>query len=139
MCLVYDEKETQKLLNRFNSLPKEKTTIDFWKVYEKRENILVAIWRWNKIEKPGIVRSDRSSKKFRIAENDITKINKGIHVFTNKKRAEDFAQKHEVVVKVQTRKQDFIAASNQNVTKEAVFMKVEISEKEWNRVFKKER
>lgn len=141
MCLMYDEGKTNILLKRFDALPKGKTTLDFWKVYKKIGNVLSSIYGKQNIKKHGNVISNRKSKKFRVLKNMETCLHRGIHVITNLKTAQNYRCGEEVLVKVQARKCDFVAAGDcSDLTEnQAVFMKVTISKEEWNRIFKKEK
>jgi len=135
MCLLLSNIKTEALKRSFDS--KENKTLDFWKIYRKNDKSLSCIFRKNKIRKPGIIASDRKSKRIYKDVNGDCEVNKGIHVYTSKRSAIDnlwWGPQNEIAVRVQAKKEDLVAASDLN---EAVFMKITIPQEEWNEIFNK--
>lgn len=136
MCLYYVEHTTKALRERFDNLPEGQDTLDFWKVYDVGGNFLLSPFFDQKIRKAGTIISNRKNKRVKKLVNWITEINKGIHVFTAADFAKDsipYGDSCKVIVKVQAKKKDLIAAG----ARDAVFMKITISKEEWDKVFKK--
>jgi hypothetical protein len=151
MCLFYDKEGTETLKKRFN----KDDTITCYKVYGVRiqrpydndgetKKYLVSPYFPNKkgsvIDEPQVVTADRSGIKMTARETRKGHVDKGIHVFVNKKAAKHSAALlwiHKgVVMPVKCKKKDFVAASkkhNQSAW-EAVFKRVEITQENWDKL-----
>jgi hypothetical protein len=154
MCLFCSKPATKKLEERFE---RHNDTITCYKVYgcelgtwegRKRKRVLRSFFHNNKkggwIKKPGMVISDRRYKKMNEEERTAGIINKGIHVYLSKKPADALCAryKNHVVVPVKCRKEDLVKASlsiPKYRSAQAVFMKVEITQKNWDRLVEKKR
>lgn len=109
----------------------------YYKVYGVGRNlgqngkILFSAILNRKVESPGIVESDRFSKIMTDEESDFNCIERGIHVFTTYEAAHKYSLPSEKVVPVICREEDLVAFGKRD---QAVFMKVEIIEAEWERI-----
>ena len=127
-------------MQRLNASKKGEITC--WKVYDTGNSLklLQSLWQGQRINKAGVVKSDRASKEFTISEYAGGFVNRGIHVFTTRKKAEkelrwaspSGSNKRFVIVPVICRKSDLIA---QGVADDAVFMKVRIEKRTWDKIF----
>lgn len=128
MCLV---KKDNKL---FVAKLKKKKEVNCYKIYypDRALKTLECQHRGNFIvEKPGWVVSNRETKKFNRMERTI--VNKGIHVFLNKKGAEEHLGTG-VIIPVRCYYKDLVAVGILgNSTESAVFMKVRITKKAFDK------
>jgi len=129
-------KKTSKLWQKLQKNGK----ITFWKIYREKGRHLVSAVKKIDVTGPGNVNSDRSDKKLLDKERYAGNVDKGIHVFTYKPKLHKY---YDVgfVVPVICRKEDFVAFNEANYYGReygtAVFMKVEIAQKTWNKVLPK--
>jgi len=144
MCLVLGKDEMGNSHNRLSQtklmdrLKRSKNgKILCWKIYSRRNKCLrtkylKSVHRSFSIYGPGIVKSDRKSKKLTCCERDLGTVYKGIHVFTIPVRS-DF----DAVVPVWCNKEDLVAVNYDG--EEAVFMKVEITPNAFKKALKGKR
>jgi hypothetical protein len=120
MCLYADANATMKLRKR-------KGVCRAWKVYAVEGGALYPPYYGTRqpIIAPGIIKSDRRSIPKRVADGDI--IEKGIHVFLSRSRAERLADGwvDRRVVPITARRGDLVASDYGD--REAVFMSIHIS------------
>ena len=102
-----------------------------WKIYQKRINYLRSYWDRQLVTEPGNVVSDRLNKKINQFEKEYGMIERGIHVYISKPGNLSPWR----VIPVICRKENFVAMNST----EAVFMKVEITKKTWNKIFKEKK
>ena len=144
MCLKLENKNgsfvthlpKSKLMQRLDKAKDGEITC--WKVY----------WKWNShlssvvmggsmggsIDGPGVITSDRETKALTEQEIEDGMIDYGIHVYTSREEAYAALEYYdEVIVPVICRKADFVA---QGIHGDAVFMKIRIRSRDWNRLFK---
>jgi len=135
MCLETTKAETKE----FKEQNKNKEFIICYKVYKKYNNKLYS--PFFSIEEeilPGEIKSNRSRLSFDKRDEDeynhngIWFIGRGIHVFTTLTEAKEWIGFNEIIFKVKCYMKDFVAY-NKNF-KEAVFKKVYLSKKEYNKV-----
>ena len=92
---------------------------------------------YQKLLGPGVIKSNRKSTKITKKEKYTGEIEKGIHVFTTLKEAEIFCKTEyeAAIVKVEVKPKDFVASAYS----EAVYTKISISKREYDKVIKKVR
>lgn len=126
--------------------------ITCWKIYQKRtlcESLSSAVFN-DEIPFWGVVKSDRKYKRLTATEKYECHITSGIHVFLSKKDAEEYFPyyKHEagktcVIVPVTCKLKDYVASGTfhswyfRKDVASAVFMKVRIRPRDWNKIFPK--
>lgn len=133
MCLLYDESSTKS----FKEKNKNKKYIIVWKVYFRRKdgNYINIFYSDGRTIKPStIVRSNRSDQK--VGDDDLDEpnyccsglgINRGIHVYLTREKAQDAFGSHAKVVKCYANMEDFVACDNTRMGNgEAVFMKIKV-------------
>jgi len=140
MCLKYEKSLTEELLNS------KEEVFTFYKIYriDTADESIVSVYQKDIIYYYNIHRnldkiithtSDRLSKPLTELEESDGKVMKGIHVFLDKKNAED--ETHGLywlmAVPVTCKKEDLVAAgrwTDNPLSLQAVFMRVEIKEKD---------
>ena len=145
MCLNIEENESfvEKLLS--------KKEITCYKVYRmnRHRKVLYSPCFSQEISNFGVIKSNRQNKN--IIPEEGNQVEHGIHVFVNKKDAEDYAYlKEKVVVPVLCRENDLIAIGTFETGfhksnygngiksfQSAAFMKVRIRSRDWNKIFDK--
>lgn len=141
MCLNIVEKnvEFEKRLN--NSKRKE---VVCWKVYIKKCASLESPFFTNCVEKSGVVYSSRKEKELGFVEENGEMVGAGIHVFTSREEVREYNDDVEyAVIPVTCRLNDLVATGtffSGRTCKDygsAVFMKVRIRSRDWNKIFKK--
>lgn len=103
-----------------------------WKIYWKEDDHLESYWKYQKISSPRMVLSDRKTgTKLYDWEWENGIVNRGIHVYTRK---QDYVSSECCQIPVVCQRKDFVAEGCDN---EAVFTQVEITKRNWNKIFKK--
>ena len=133
MCMIYDVKITKRLKERFK---RNRGILRLWKVYKKEDNELISpCYHFNKdgIKSPGIYISSRKNKV-----NNCEVIRDGFHVFLNEKDAKDWLLFYsDIIVEVKVKGKDLVGGgylTEENLLKTAVFMKLEITKEEWDKI-----
>jgi len=143
MCLFLYGRETKyrTFLNKKSVFAKKIQNTDVkevtcWKVYKILNNSLISLIQGFPIRKAGVIKSNRESPDLTETERRDGYIVFGIHVYKTKEEAQRdaVAQWHRltVVVPVICRTSDFVAEGYGN---EAIFMKVRIRSRTWNKIF----
>jgi len=98
-----------------------------WKVYcVSRKGYLISPYLDQYIYSPGDIISNRKDTKLTEGESSFARINKGIHVYTDKEMAKmSYVFNDRIVAPVWCDKKDFVAESSNR--QEAVFTKVTIT------------
>ena len=151
MCLATTKKQTED----FRRQHRKDEIIRVWKLYEKMDGCLKSPYQYYPVRSPGIVKSNRRSKKinsqsdtneFYDANTDefydnLWHIYRGIHVYTDRKKAVKFVERncskcryYLVIVCCHANMKDFVAYNDK--AKEAVFMEVFISPRNFRRAMK---
>lgn len=146
MCLKIEKNDDFERKMKSNKTKE----ITCWKIYHKHEYDLSSAVQDFEIPSWGVVKSDRISKKVSIIENEYLEIISGIHVFLSKKDAEEYIPYHLreegktcVIVPVTCQMNDYVASGlfhSGHFMKDfntAVFMKVRIRSRTWNKIFNK--
>jgi hypothetical protein len=135
MCLDLDKQKTAEV----KAWDKEEFTC--WKMYRlsAEKNLVTPYFTHSPVE-PGNIISNRSGRRVSRTNGDdydswgnLWEVNRGIHVFLYKQDAEKFARLDwptARVVPVTCFKKDFVAAG---IDGDAVFMKVNLSVKAWEK------
>ena len=146
MCL----ETTKEVTEKFRKKNKNKKFIWAYKVYQVRNNRLYSVIYGINLISPGEIRSNRSRLSFDKRDQDnwyvdedcnedriiLWEISRGIHVFekiVNTRNFSDFCS-NRVIVRVKCLMKDFVAYDV--VSKEAVFKKVYLDEKEYNKALR---
>lgn len=119
----------------------KKGEIVCWKIYKKNKNNLSSVIMECKVENSGVVQSNRKNTKLEDVEIEYGEVDKGIHVYSSREKAKRYtseAQEHTsrvkyIVVSVICRKSNFVA---QGIENEAVFTKVRIEKRTWDKIFR---
>lgn len=125
MCALVDAELTKKYVNK-----KKNTT--YVKVYKRLtvdNNKLLAPFMYTEY-KPGI---NKSNSRAKLQTKNSAEINRGIHVYPNKEDASRRVRGWEVIVEMKAKISDLICLGSCD---EAVFRKVELSQKEYDRALK---
>ena len=133
MCLTLGKRQSDLASYKdiFSRAKNEKVTC--WKVYSCGNGYLrPACFSSNGIiKKPGIVKSNRRRKEFTDVEKRGHVVEKGIHVYTNKKMAQRLWIE-DIIIPVICDIEDLVSCGTYN---EAVFMKVRITSRTWKSLF----
>ena len=140
MCLYLGKRQSDLVSYKEIKSRAKNGKVTCWKVYRKSQRrsfvkgSLSSLVYVKVIKGPGIVWSNRFEKKLSYFEKSSCSVDYGIHVYTNIEVAKSIKEEDsDVVVPVECDLNDLVAYGIQN---EAVFMKVKITRKEWNRAFK---
>lgn len=116
--------------NAFVKKHKKNKTVTVYKYLTIEDGVLRSPFRYNKWL-PGVIKSN-SKAKLQIMKG--REINRGIHVYLNRKDAEDNAD-GDIVVKLTAKIEDLICLG---ILDEAVFRSVTFSKAEYNRIMRME-
>lgn len=128
MCLFYDKSFSTRIRNR---IVKNGKKITCYKVLRVIGNTLESPY-FGEEYKPGWNVSDRCEIAQGAKEQEYHEVYKGIHVFTSKKVAKEDVLNGRIVVPVTCYAKDFVGAG----CCEAVFMKVFLSRKDYDKALK---
>lgn len=138
MCMITSYRATKKFKDEHIG----QDTIRVWKIYLKKENHLVSPYRHQHICRPGVIKSNRRSKRLikggtdffyrrRFGISRVWEVNPGIHVFLTREEARatmDFLESHDcVIVCCHVKMKDLVGIGIDYCKGQAVFMKVTIS------------
>lgn len=111
-----------------------------YKIYWKCNTHLQSYWHYLSIREPRIVKSNRSAFMLSVFHTRLTGLERisstvfnGIHVYKNK---QEYVSSSCCQVPVICRKEHFVAEGHGS---EAVFTQVEITKRNWNKIFNKEK
>lgn len=121
MCAYVNIKQQNEFLNKHRN----HKTVTVYKVLVNNNGILISPYYYTQYL-PGWIKSNSRAK---LQSKDLREINKGIHVFINKKSAELLASYGRVYVKMTANLEDLICVGDND----AVFKKVYLSQKEYER------
>lgn len=129
MCLAGSVSATQNYLEE----NKGKRKVKVYKILEDYRNGKLYSPYWEKEYKPGYNNSNRPLKARLIGYD--RDINNGIHVFTTKQAAEEYADlyNYKIVVELTANLEDLVAVSEEG---QAVFTRVYLTKKEFARAAK---
>ena len=137
MCCRNEPKLAKKLYRRI-----KKGKVKFYKIYTvyKVYKSFITLSLYSpimythvNINNPGIVKSNSNVKNTTKYRDKYERVERGIHVYENKKIAEQNKyNRNDKVFEVKVKAEDLLAYNYKEC--HAVFTKIEIPEKEWNRI-----
>lgn len=125
MCLYVDKNETKRIKRRFAAAKKRGLNyIICYKELCLNSRIQLKAPFYKKIYKPGWNKSNRKYKTLSAIESSFNEVNKGIHVYLNPNKLYATGK----LIKCRCYEKDLVAGGED---KEAVFMKVFITKKDY--------